>query len=492
MIPHRVRSPRATVLAASLAISLGCTSEPPPSPPPPPPPPPTVGLTIAGGNSQKSVADAELPVLLRVTATRGGALARGQGVQWEVVSGGATIVTQTPTDAQGIATARIRLTAAGPVSIRAQLDTARAVFSLTSVTPSSTPVLVGEVSIPPQYGIHDTFVRDGIAFVSAWNTGVIIYDVGNGQKGGSPSNPVEIGRLVTSDNSVPGGPAVHNAWWFHNPVTGEKKYLFIGQEGPATLFSTSSGDLHVVDVSNLAAPREVASLRIPGAGVHNFWMDEAKQLLYAAFYNEGVVAVDVSGILSGDLTSRIKARAQPGGAGNTFAWGVMLAGGALWVSDVVSGFWKLDPTTLVTLGGGNNVSERWGADLWVQNQYAYTGTWGGNARNGSGFGDAVKIWQLAGGGPVLVDSIRIADIRTVSDLAVSDDGKWLVVTAEKLTKQGLYVYDLANPAKPVLVGSAVVATGLHTGEVARIGGRLFVFAAKNPASPSLQVYDITR
>ena len=34
--------------------------------------------------------------------------------------------------------------------------------------------------IPPAYGIHDTYVRDGLAFVFAWNTGVIIYDVGNG------------------------------------------------------------------------------------------------------------------------------------------------------------------------------------------------------------------------------------------------------------------------------------------------------------------------
>ena len=92
----------------------------------------------------------------------------------------------------------------------------------------------------------------------------------------------------------------------------------------------------------------------------------------------------------------------------------------------------------------------------------------------------------------MVDSLRLAEIRTVSDLAVSDDGKWLVVTAERLAKAGLYVFDLANPAHPILVGSVVVPNGLHTGEVARIGGRLFVFAAKNPASPSLQVYDITR
>ncbi len=192
-----------------LAATVACTSEPVP---PPPPPPPAVSVTVVGGNNQRAEADGELPVLLRVAAARGGAAAAGQALQWQVVTGAATIVAETPTDGQGIATARIRLTAPGPVSIRAQLDTAGAAFSLTALDPGAAPVLVTEVPIPPQYGIHDTFVRDGIAFVCAWNTGVVIFDVGNGRKGGSPSNPVEISRLVTSANDVPGGPAVHNAW----------------------------------------------------------------------------------------------------------------------------------------------------------------------------------------------------------------------------------------------------------------------------------------
>ena len=34
----------------------------------------------------------------------------------------------------------------------------------------TTPALVASVEIPPNYGIHDTYVRDGIAFVSAWNS----------------------------------------------------------------------------------------------------------------------------------------------------------------------------------------------------------------------------------------------------------------------------------------------------------------------------------
>jgi hypothetical protein len=209
------------------------------------------------------------------------------------------------------------------------------------VTEPATPVLVHREPIPANYGIHDTFVRDGIAFVFAWNTGVVIYDVGNGIRAGTPEAPVEISRLVTASNGVSGGPAVHNGWWFHNSVTGEQRYLFIGQEGPGVIGSQSSGDIHVVDVSDLTNPREVAFFHLDGAGTHNFWMDEARQILYAAYYNGGVVALDVSGTLAGDLSSRLLRRVRPGGTGNTYAWGVQLANGSLYAIDMVSGLWQL-------------------------------------------------------------------------------------------------------------------------------------------------------
>jgi hypothetical protein len=209
------------------------------------------------------------------------------------------------------------------------------------ITDPSAIQLTAVVPIPPNYGIHDTYVRDGIAFVFAWNTGVIIYDVGNGIKGGSPSNPQEVSRLLTADNGVPGGSAVHNGWWFHNPVTGEHRYLFIGQEGTGVIGSSSSGDIHVVDVSDLQNPKEVAFFHLNGAGTHNFWMDEAKQRLYAAYYNGGVVALDVSGTLSGDLASRLISEIKPGGTDDTYTWGVQLSNGFLYAIDMLSGFWQL-------------------------------------------------------------------------------------------------------------------------------------------------------
>jgi hypothetical protein len=218
-------------------------------------------------------------------------------------------------------------------------DPALLIYDITS---PSAIALVATVAIPPFYGIHDTYVRDGLAFVFAWNTGVIIYDVGNGIRSGSPSAPVEVSRFVTGDAGLEAGPAAHNGWWFHNPVRDENRYLFVGQEGPGRIADLSSGDIHVLDVSNLTSPTEVAFFHLDGAGTHNFWMDESRQILYAAYYNGGVVAIDVSGTLSGNLANRLIARIAPGGTGDTYVWGVQLDQGSLYAVDMLSGLWQLE------------------------------------------------------------------------------------------------------------------------------------------------------
>jgi hypothetical protein len=207
------------------------------------------------------------------------------------------------------------------------------VFDLSQLA-ADTILLTTTVPVAPNYGLHDSYIRDGIAFLFAWNSGALIYDVGGGSLGGSPASPRLIGTATTS------GGEVHNGWWFHAP-DGSKRYLFIGQEGPGSIGASSSGDIHVVDVSSLAAPVEVASYHRADAGTHNFWVDETRQILYAAYYNGGVVALDISGTLSGDLASREIARIQPGGAGNTYMWGVHLYHGSLYASDMLSGLWQL-------------------------------------------------------------------------------------------------------------------------------------------------------
>jgi LVIVD repeat-containing protein len=348
-------------------------------------------------------------------------------------------------------------------------------------------VLVAAVSIPANYGIHDTFIRDGLAFVSAWNTGVMIFDVGNGKAGGSPSSP----RLI-STYATPGGED-HNAWWFWNPHTGERKYLFVGQEGPAGGLNTSSGDIHVLDVSDLAHPTEVAFFHLNGAGTHNFWMDEDAQILYAAYYNQGVVALDVSGSLLGDLSSRLIDSIRPGGVGDTYTWGVQLENGSLYAVDMRSGFWQLGLAggTLSVIAGGDNVPERYSSDLAVANGFAYTGTWGSGRTLGV-VGNAVKIWRLdASGAPTLADSIITTGIGTVSDIKVSPDGKLLMFTAERGANAGFWFYSLQNPAKPTYVGKYLVGSGVHTGKFATIGGRLYAFGAQDPNPSTLLILDVT-
>jgi len=352
--------------------------------------------------------------------------------------------------------------------------------------PSEDLTVVRQVPVAQNYGVHDTFVRDGLAFVLAWNTGVLIYDVGNGIRSGTPENPVLVSSVATA-----GGQA-HNGWWFHNPNTSERTYLFVGEEGPGSLGSSSSGDIHVLDVSDLANPVEVAFFHIDGAGPHNFWMDESAEILYAAYYNAGVVALDVSGTLSGDLAAREIARVQPGGAGNTFTWSVQLSGGALYAIDMLSGLWRLTPgSPFGAMSGGNNVAERFSSDMWVHGSYAYTGTWGGFPRHGTNPGNAVKVWRLdQGAAPVLVDSVIVPNVGTVSDVQVSDDGKLLVVSAEGVAG-GLYVYDLTDPARPVQLGAHHVATGLHTVTLSVIGARLYAFGARNPGGAALMIFDLT-
>jgi hypothetical protein len=195
--------------------------------------------------------------------------------------------------------------------------------------------------------VHDVYVRDGILITALWNQGITIWDIG-GVGAGSIANPIPLGSLVTV------GGEVHNVWWYHNAVTGEKRYAFVGQEGFASIGFSSTGDIHVVDVSNFASPREVAFFHLDGAGTHNFSVDESRGILYAAYYNGGVRAIDITGDLSScapvnrsldgrcDLASMGRevanglAEQQP-----VFVWGVQLSGGRVYASDMLNGIWKL-------------------------------------------------------------------------------------------------------------------------------------------------------
>lgn len=200
--------------------------------------------------------------------------------------------------------------------------------------------------------IHDVFVRDGLLFTAEWNDGTGIWDIG--AQGGSPASPRRISRPTTI------GGKVHNMWWVHDPATSRKQYLMVGEEGPGVIGSSSVGDVHVLDLTNLNAPVEVARFTVPGAGTHNFSVDEANGLLYAAFYNGGVRVLDVRG----DLGTCTAAQRTPDGrcdlglmgrevarftgtatVPNVYVWGVHWSSSGVFASDMLHGLWRLAPAT---------------------------------------------------------------------------------------------------------------------------------------------------
>ena len=87
---------------------------------------------------------------------------------------------------------------------------------------------------------------------------------------------------------------------------------------------------------------------------HNFSVDESRGILYAAYYNGGVRAIDIRG----DLSSCDAANQSPDGrcdlarmgreishwmgdGYSVYVWGVQLSGGRVYASDMLNGIWKL-------------------------------------------------------------------------------------------------------------------------------------------------------
>ncbi len=451
---------------------------------------------VKSGDEQFAQVGAAAREPLRVTVTdEFGNPVSGHQVTWAVTVGSATLsATSTMTDVSGRAQVTLTPTALSPrvISVTATPVTfAPQQFTATTVRLVAHP----SVPIPANYGIHDQFFRDGLLFVSAWNSGLRIYDVGNGIAGGTAAAPESVATIITASNGIAGGAQVHNAWWYWAPG-GAKQYVFVGQEGPASVGTSSSGDIHVVDVTDLTNPVEVAFYHLApvngqSAGTHNFWVDETAQVLYAACYNGGVVALDVAGTLTGDLASREIARIRPGGSA-TYVWGVQLHDGSVYVSDMVSGFWqvRLQGSAFSVASGGNNVPDRFGSDLWVHGSVAYSGTWGSRAGRP---GNAVKIWSLgASGAPALADSIIVSGISTVSDVEVTDDGQVLMFSAEGGSGNGIYFYSLAaDPLRPRFMAFHPVSSGVHTATFGTVAGRRYAFAAKDPGSPALLILDVT-
>jgi uncharacterized protein YjdB len=150
--------------------------------------------------------------------------------------------------------------------------------------------------------LHDLQVKDGIAYLAYWRDGLIILDVGNGMAGGSPESPKLISQYKFNHYELYG-----DGWLAGtHSVFRYKNYLFVGDEVFPAIFELDSRDripvraiCHVMDVTDIKHPNEVAWYEVPEGGSHNFWAADDK--LYEGYYAGAARVLDISGELRGDL-----------------------------------------------------------------------------------------------------------------------------------------------------------------------------------------------
>jgi hypothetical protein len=208
--------------------------------------------------------------------------------------------------------------------------------------------------------IHDIDVQNGLVYASWWDDGLIILDVGNGIKGGTPSSP----KLVTqykydldklyNEVEVVSGPGftrgTHTAWR-------HKNYVFIADEvyraSPVAGAKDAAanrmyGTLQVLDVSNIERPKSVAWYTPEYGGVHNLWV--RGDTLYMGAYDGGFRAFDISGELRGDLRAQgreiahVHTADMQGFVKNAAqTWGVVVnpKDGLAYVNDFNNGLWVI-------------------------------------------------------------------------------------------------------------------------------------------------------
>jgi hypothetical protein len=203
--------------------------------------------------------------------------------------------------------------------------------------------------------LHDVQVVDGLVYMGYWKDGLVILDVGNGIKGGSPENPQFVSQLRFNYSELYGPGWLAGA----HSVFRYKNYVFLGDEVFPVGFDLTDkarfptkGVVHVVDVSDILNPRKVAEYDVPEAGAHNMWVEN--DVMYIGYYSGGARVVDVSGELRGQLyrQGREMARLWTGDAKGfrpnvPFAWGAQPYNGLIYFNDIHTGIWVtklIDPT----------------------------------------------------------------------------------------------------------------------------------------------------
>ncbi|MEK9502787.1 hypothetical protein [Gaopeijia maritima] len=238
-------------------------------------------------------------------------------------------------------------------------------YLILDVTDIYNPRYVSEYDHPDSR-IHDVWVYDGIAYSAEWGTGIVVVDVGNGRWGGAIDNPVYVTHFPLPTGTTH---AVFPYW----SESAQKMYLFTGDEimnrrglswagYPSSMGSyssrydpetglggiplTTTGYIQIVDFTDPEQPEMVGRYEVSEFGTHNFWVED--DVLYAAYYEGGVRAVDVSGELMGNLYTQgremaVFKSAHPEGytSNATMVWGAQPFKDHLFFSDTNSGLWAV-------------------------------------------------------------------------------------------------------------------------------------------------------
>ena len=184
--------------------------------------------------------------------------------------------------------------------------------------------------------LHDVIVQDGYAYLSYWDDGAIMLDVGAGTHGGTPTRPTFVSQFRYPEGNT------HVAWR-------HGRYLFLGDEIFPDDWDPSKpiqarGYIHVVDYTDPENPVEVARYEVPEAGVHNIWAEGDR--LYVGYYQAGLRVLDISGELRGDLYRQGRElgallTSSPDAIVPNWSmtWGAQLFKGNVITADLNSGLW---------------------------------------------------------------------------------------------------------------------------------------------------------
>lgn len=184
--------------------------------------------------------------------------------------------------------------------------------------------------------LHDVIVQEGYAYLSYWDDGIVTLDVGAGTHGGTPVEPAFVSRYSYPEGNT------HVAWRYG-------KYLFVGDEiwpdgWDVDARIDARGYIHVLDMTDMDSPVEVARYEVPEAGAHNIWAEMDR--LYVGYYQGGLRVLDISGELRGDLLRQGREMAVLRTTDSQtmipdwpMTWGAQIFKGHIFTSDLNSGLW---------------------------------------------------------------------------------------------------------------------------------------------------------